>query len=412
MRISTSFFFQRGTNNLLQQQALLSDVQEQLSSGKRILRPSDDPSGSSHILRLQQAIDINEQFNRNNGIAENRLKLEESTLASVGDSLLRIRELTIQANTATLTNDDRKSIATEIDVRLDELYALANTKDVNQEYLFSGYAVNTKPFSRSADGSAQYNGDQNQRLLQIGASRQVADSNTGQEVFGDVLIGNGRFIVNDTASNTGSGIISVGQVFDSTTYVEDVYTISFVTNSSGNLAYNVVGANSGQLIPALPADATNDAPDFVSGADIQFNGVETSLTGVPEVGDSFTVSPSPRQDIFTTVSELVSILKFEANSDADQAKVFNQVTRSLANIDRSFSKITEMRASIGARLNAVEDQVEVNEAYIFELTTTLSQTKDVNVAEVAVQLQSQLTAYQAAQSSFIRIQSLNLFEFI
>lgn len=412
MRISTSFFFQRGTNNILEQQAQLSDLQEQISSGRRIIRPSDDPSGSSHIIRLQQAIDINEQFNRNNDIAKNRLQLEEATLASIGESLLRIRELSIQANTATLTNDDRKAIATEIDVRLDELYSLANTKDVNQEYLFSGYAVNTQPFSRGADGSAQYNGDQNQRLLQIGASRQVADSDTGQAVFGDILNGNARFVVNDTNTNTGSGIIDTGQVFDSTSYVEDVYTINFVTNSNGNLAYNVIGATSGQLIPVLPADATNDAPDFVSGADIQFNGVETSITGNPEVGDSFTISPSTRQDMFTSVNELITALNFEVNSDAEQAKVFNQISRSLLNIDRAFSQVTEVRASIGARLNAVDDQIEVNEAYIFELTTTLSETKDVNIAEVAVQLQSQLTAFQAAQQSFVQIQSLNLFQFL
>ncbi|MCG8323954.1 MAG: flagellar hook-associated protein 3, partial [Thiotrichales bacterium] len=64
-RISTSFFNQRAVTNIIEQQSLLSRLQEQIATGNRIVRPSDDPSGSTQILRLTQAIELNNQYQRN-----------------------------------------------------------------------------------------------------------------------------------------------------------------------------------------------------------------------------------------------------------------------------------------------------------------------------------------------------------
>ena len=153
MRVSSAYFTQRGLNSILEQQHRLADIQEQVSSGKRLLRPSDDPTGAAQILRLEQALSVTDQYQRNAENALNRLTLEEATLDSVQESLIRIREIAIQGTNSTIGNVDRAALAQEVRERLNEIVSLANTKDANQEFLFSGYKVTTKPFTEAADGA-------------------------------------------------------------------------------------------------------------------------------------------------------------------------------------------------------------------------------------------------------------------
>ena len=409
MRISTSLLNQRGLEGILDQQARLSRIQSQIASNKRINSPSDDPSGSAQILRLSQTIAVTEQYIRNSDAALNRLRLEENALSGVEAALLNVRELAVQASNGVLTDQDRQAIADEVRQYLAELVGLANSKDANQEYLFSGNQVHKQTISQ-VNGSFIYNGDQGQRTIQVSSGLRIADSDTGSAVFMDIINGNGSFTTQDNPANTGTGIIDAGQVFDQGAYVEDTYTISFVTNANGNLAYNVVGAASGQLIPPLPQDPTLDAPDYVSEQSIRFNGIETKISALPVTGDSFTVQPSVKQDMFTSVANLASALENDTFDAVDRAKVLNQVSRSFVDIDRAFDNVLERRSSIGARLNIIESKTATNESFVLELKTTLSSVQDLDIASAAVELQQRLTSLEAAQASFVRIQGLSLFD--
>ena len=183
MRISTSWIFQQGVNAMLEQQTTLAKTQQQLATGKRILAPSDDPSASTRVLELDQLIDTSKQYQRNSDYAEARLSLEETVLADVGDVLQRIRELAVRANNDTLSAGDRKAIAVEVRINLDGLLQLSNSKDATGEYLFSGYKTGTQPFSDNGAGNYSYDGDQGERSLQIGPTRQVSVGDSGDNVF-------------------------------------------------------------------------------------------------------------------------------------------------------------------------------------------------------------------------------------
>ncbi|MFQ5660588.1 MAG: flagellar hook-associated protein FlgL [Gammaproteobacteria bacterium] len=412
MRISTSLINLRAVTRITDQQSALSALQQRISSGRKILSPADDPAGAAQVVRLTQAKTMTEQFQRNGGQANDRLVLEDSVLASVENSLLRIRELTLQANNSSLTNVDRSAIAQEIKARTNELLGLANTRDTNGEYLFSGAQVNKKPFSQQANGSVVYNADQGQRLIQVSAERQVADGDPGLKVFMDVIGGNGTFRVRDNSANSGSGIIDPGSVSNQAAYVADTYTITFVTNAGGNLGYNVVGASSGQIIPPLPQNPVTNAPDFTSEAAITFNGINTSITGIPAVGDTFAITPATRQDIFSIAQNLSAALETTASSDADVAKILNVTTRSILDIDQAFDHITQFRAMIGARLNTLDDQQQVNDAFLIETQATLSEVQDLDLVSAITELQQRSAALQAAQASFVRIQGLSIFDFL
>jgi len=170
---------------MLDQQSRLNQTQMQLSTGKKILTPSDDPVAAARIIDLNQSIKQTQQYQSNSDAARQRLSLEGEVLQNATTILQRINELGIQGLNATCSSSDRTTIATEMEGLNEQLLGLANTQNANGEYLFSGFKSATQPFSKNtAGGGYTYAGDSNQRLLQIGETRQIADGDPGSNVFG------------------------------------------------------------------------------------------------------------------------------------------------------------------------------------------------------------------------------------
>jgi flagellar hook-associated protein 3 FlgL len=184
MRISTSWAQQVSVNSMMDQQAKLSHLQLQLSTQKKILTPADDPAGAAQIIDLNQGIKETEQYQSNINSASQRLNLEDSVLQSSVDILDRIKELGLQGVNAATSPTDRSIIATEMQELKDELLGLANTRNANNEYLFSGFKSNNQPFVKNLAGGYDYAGDLNQRNIQIATNRQITDGNPGVDVFG------------------------------------------------------------------------------------------------------------------------------------------------------------------------------------------------------------------------------------
>jgi flagellar hook-associated protein 3 FlgL len=182
-RISSYLFHQRATASMLDNQARLSKTQMQLATGKRILTPSDDPAGATKTLDLQRYVETNKQFLSNMGFARARLETQETALASVTDLLQRANELAIQGNNATASPNDRAAIAAEVDQLLEQMLALANTRDSNGEHLFGGLARSQAPFVDLGGGSYGYLGDSQQRLIQVSEDRRIADADNGEDIF-------------------------------------------------------------------------------------------------------------------------------------------------------------------------------------------------------------------------------------
>ncbi len=91
MRISTGQLYDRSIQSVLDSQSRLSDVQQQLSSGKKLLRPSDDPIGAAQVIRLTEEIEQINQYKKNSNLLVNSLEQEETVLKSVNTSMDRAR---------------------------------------------------------------------------------------------------------------------------------------------------------------------------------------------------------------------------------------------------------------------------------------------------------------------------------
>jgi len=397
MRVSTSGAFASGQSAMQRLQAALDFTQRQISSGRRILTPSDDPIGSARAIEIRESISRLEQFDRNATIATNRLSQEESALSSVNNVLQRVRELAVQANNGTQTNETRRLIAVELRQNLDALVQIANQKDGNGSYLFAGNLEGAAPVTRSG-GSYTYNGDQGQRFIQIGESRQVADGDSGAAIFFAIRNGNGTFNTSASVSNTGTAILSESGVTDPTAWDQGRYTVRFT------------GANNYDVLDASAAVVSTGT--FNPGDTIAFRGIEFAIDGAPLGGDEFFVAPSRNQDVFSMVNELATALEQGSSDASSQAVLTTTINAGLTNMDQAIGNILDTRIQVGSRLAAIENQVDSNGSFVLNYRETLADIEDLDYAEALSRLSLEVTTLEAAQQSFIRTQSLSLFNYL
>ena len=175
MRISTSMMFDTGTQNMLQLQTGLYKLQNQLSTGRRILTPADDPVAAAQALVISQRQSINAQFIDNQGNAESQLASLETRLNGVSDLISAVKARAVEAGNGAYSDSDRRTIAAEIRERYEELQGLANSSDAMGLYVFSGYRGDTQPFSTTGTPGSRttvYQGDDGKRQLQVEADRK------------------------------------------------------------------------------------------------------------------------------------------------------------------------------------------------------------------------------------------------
>jgi flagellar hook-associated protein 3 FlgL len=401
-RLSTLQVFQSGISTILQRQADLARTQQELATGRRILSPSDDPSGAVKILDIQEDIARIDQFQRNASTAEGQLALEDSTLSNVSNVLQRVRELTVQANNATQTPETRAAIAVEVRERLAELVTLANTRDGNDEFIFAGFQSQSRPFELQG-GEVVYSGDDGQRFLDIAANAQVAVRDSGSRVFLDVDAGNGRFDYS-AAGNTGSAVVS--STTADATFVRGNYTITFSQATLADpVTFNVTDGGGLDLVPPVTGV-------YTPGEAITFAGASVVVEGTPADGDTIEIDSTPRQSIFATVEEIAAALESATGTPANTAEINNVLGSALTNLDQGIGNVLEVQSEVGVRLNRIESQQQINEEFNLQLQTTLSDVQDVDFAEAISRLNLQLVALQAAQQTYVTTQRLSLFNFL
>ena len=188
MRIGTALQFSTGIRNIQNQQSELHRAQNQLSTGRRMLSPSDDPLAAMEAMQVEQAKGVNSQFQANQETAKSKLSMLESTLGSVGDNLSAIRTAMIAAGNGGYNDSDRESVAQDLSQRLGALVDLANTRDSNGNYVFSGFQASVKPFEQQFNAATNrdeyvYRGDQGQVSLQVAPGISMAIGENGDDVF-------------------------------------------------------------------------------------------------------------------------------------------------------------------------------------------------------------------------------------
>ena len=395
-RIATSEMIRSSTQIMLDQQRRLADLQRQITSGQRINSAEDDPIGATRVLDLTRTVDTNAQYQKNIEVARSRLSMAEVALVEAQSQLRRVRDLAIQADTETVSNEDREVIAQEIKLLLEGILGTANSKDSNGEFLFSGYQGRTQTFTQTATGQYVYNGDDGQRFLQVGPARQVAVSDTGQRLFGAIK----TIQASAAVTNTGTATIKAGAVVDPDSYQPHTFTITFTSSTTYDVTNNITG----QTILTNQVYETDSA--------ITFNGSQVTISGIPASGDSFVVSPAADANVFDRIDDLVGYLQSRPRLDSELDQFHRDVNNAINDIDQALNTLSGGQTEIGARVNTLDTQEGINEAFSFQVQKIITGIRDLDYTKAISLFSQQMIALQAAQQAFVRTQSLSLFNFL
>ncbi|QIB51628.1 flagellar hook-associated protein FlgL [Pseudomonas sp. OIL-1] len=418
MRISTIQAFNNGVQGMQNNYSNVTRTQEQISSGKRIMTPADDPVGSVRLLQLDQQAGKLEQYKGNLTAANNSLMQEEATLNSVNNILQRVREITLEAGNGALDQGGREALAQELAEREKELFGLMNSKNARGEYLFGGYKSDEPPFVKEADGSYNYKGDEGQRFVQIAGSKSVAINDNGKELFVDISNTNRV----ETRSTSSTARISLGEINDEALFNEHFAnggseTLSFVLDDSaedglsrdaeGRLQLHFGSESGGDPRPAYALTTNEDGSYSTS-----IHGLSITIDGDLSTGSSFSIENKEKRGILDTISLLRTSLENGGDSTDDKRIRSEALSVSLQNLDNAMNKVLGVQTSIGARMNVIEStQNEHAEAELIN-TTVKSGIEDLDYAEALSRLSLESVVLQAAQQSFVKISGMSLFNLL
>ncbi len=379
MRISTTATFLNASSALNSRQGELAKLSAQISSGKRIITPADDPAGAARIIELESARARNDQIGVNQRAAANTLSQAESLLGNVSDTYSDIRELLVQAGNPALSDGDRKSLAAELSGRREALYGLSTSRDGDGQPLFGG------------------------RVVQVGSSRDLDVTLNNNLLFGQVRNGNGIFAAADAPANSGAAAISAGTVADASALDGGSYDI-VIHNTAGTLTYDVVNAVTSVVVSGANA--------FTAGAQISVAGMGVKISGTPADGDTFHLTPATARPVFAALDEFTEALRVPVTDDASRARLAAHVASGLAQVDMAAETALLTRAGTGAALKELDTLQAVAATQDEQTQIQLSGIQDLDYNQAATELSQRQLVLSAAQKAYSKTLGNSLFDYL
>jgi flagellar hook-associated protein 3 FlgL len=397
MRLGTANTYDNTLVNLTTRQAGLSDLQEKLSAGKRVVRASDDPTGAAQAERALTRIERVDTEQRALNIQRNAIQTAEFTLGDSIGALQRLRELVIQAGNGALTAADRNSVATEMRGLRDQLFGDANKQDSNGIPLFSGLGSIALPFTDVVTG-VTLNALPGQKASTTVSIPGVLD---GEAAWMSVPTGNGVFKIALGAGNSGGVSTSVGQVTNPSLLSGNNYSVTFNVNP-------VTGATTYDIVNTTTAASVATGQPYVDGQAIQFDGLSFTVQGAPANGDTLAIAPSTETSLFTVLDAAINSIDKSGNTPAlNQALGY-----ALTELDAGMSRLQSARGFAGDLLNRADSIDARQQAKSLLLTADRSRAEDMDMVKGISEFQNQQTGYEAALKTYAQVQRLSLFNYL
>lgn len=410
-RVSTANMYDNTLRNLSARQKSLVDLQENLTTGKRVVRPSDDPVAAAQAERALTRLTRIQTEQRALETQRNAITQAESALGDAVDLVQNFRQLVVNAGNGSLTPNDRATIANQLQGLREQLAEVANRKDTNGMPLLGALGSALAPFLGPLGSSPDY--------LFSGLPGQSAS--TGVTIPG-TLDGDAAFmfdpqrdgvyhadvstVPNDRILNT-SAIrpVAPGLV------TGDNYTITFsavgpgATPGTTTATYTITNTTTGTVsAPVTVPDFPSDKPVEIAVTGIP--GLAFEMKGNPANGDTITLQPSP--SMFSTLDSAINGIRNAANSnEASQA-----VGQALGNMDIGLERLHNMRGYAGELLNRADRITGDQEKRSIQLEGDRSRAEDLDMIQGISDFQNQQVGYEAALKSYAQVQKLSLFNFI
>jgi len=449
MRIATSTIYEQQTNSIDNLQVGYSNVGQELSSGKQLNVPSDDPTriGQDLAVRTTLATEAQQANNVQNAVSE--LTTTDSALANLTSILQSARTIGVQGATDLLTPAQRQALATQLDQFLQQSVAIANT-NYGGKFIFAGTLtqgqapvqpqgtpISSVNFSGNLETQGQllYNGQQFALSTTIQQSFNVNAADGSPDVFNviktlrDTLAKGNVVDQSSTAINRNGQVIYGNASPTPSTLATAPFAIPLTADSSGQYSISINNADAANVqhvntftftttAPATPIDGPGPPPGIVqqinakntganpTGLFATFDAKAQKLILTNAGGGAFYVTDVPSAGA-TNTSNFTTVFGLQGQADLP-----NTITTQLGQIDKVIDVTLNARSVVGARINAltqIADQLNVN---IVDNTKVQSNIEDVNVAKATAQFSQANTALQAAYATTSKLEGKTLFDYI
>ncbi|WP_346353490.1 flagellar hook-associated protein FlgL [Azotosporobacter soli] len=405
MRISNNMLLNNYLTSLNQSLARQSEIQQKLSDGKDLHKPSDDPVRTIRALKFHTELAGNEQFTQHVKDAVSWMEQTDQSLQDMGKVIQRAKELTIQA---VGPNDTTayQAIGKEIDELINQAVSLANTQ-VGDRYLFSGQKDKNQPVVRTKDAAGNdqfvYNGDNNKisMVLQNGGANPTQDSVnlTAPEIFGPnmELLYNLSKIKNELVSGTPN--------LQNISEANPIYvTQSNAVGGSASVTKTSTPLNGGPYACQVRLN-TLGAGGVPATVDYSTDGGTTWNTGVATPGGTLTIPMGAAANLAT-----ISINGNAANAAGDTYN-FN-IGSYMGNLDSDYNRLLSQHTQMGSRMsmyNMAESMLENNSTTI---TDNLSANEDLDMPKAIIDFKNSENVYNAALAVGAKILPQSLVDFL
>lgn len=410
-RVSTANMYDATLRNLNARQKSLVDLQENLTSGKRVVRASDDPVAAAQAERALTRISRIQTEQRALEVQRNAIAQAESTLGDAIGLVQEIRQLVVAAGGGALKPEDRKTYADQIQSLREQLTDVINRKDTNGIPLLGALGSALQPFAGPLSGSPDY--------LFAGLPGQASSSGTA---IATTLDGHSALMFDPRRdgvyqadvstipadrSLTTSAITAV----DRNQITGDGYRIDFTAVGPGatpgttTATYTITNTTTGVTsAPVTVPDFASDKPATIAVTGVP--GMTFSISGTPAAGDAVTLQPSP--SLMSTIDSAIEGIRGAANNNA----ATQAVGQALANIDAGMERLNNMRGYAGELLNRADRITGDQSQRSIQLEADRSRAEDLDMVQGISGFQNAQVGYQAALQSYAMVQKLSLFNFM
>ncbi|CAN7438738.1 flagellar hook-associated protein 3 FlgL [Acidovorax sp. 93] len=410
-RLGTANMYDNALRNLGTRQTNLSNLQENLTSGKRVVRASDDPVSAAQAERAINRLARIQTEQRALETQRNAIAQAESALGDAVDLVQNFRELVVNAGSAALTPNDRNTIANQLQGLREQLLEVANRKDTNGVPLLSALGSALAPFLGPLSTSPDYSFE--------GLPGQTASSGVS---IPNTLDGEAAFMFDpqrDGVYTAGVSAIPSSRFLNTTAVTPvdpslvtgDNYTITFsavgpgATPGTTTATYTLTNTTTGAVSPAVVVpDYPTDKPVTIAITSIP--GLSFDIKGNPATGDTITLQPSP--SMFSTLDNAIRDIRSAPDSNA----AAQAVGQALGNMDIGLERLHNMRGYAGELLNRADRITGDQEKRSIQLEGDRSRAEDLDMIQGISDFQNQQVGYEAALKSYAQVQKLSLFNFI
>lgn len=402
------------------------NVQEQLSTGKRINKPEDDPAGAFQVIKYKSDVNHIEKYISSANLTIDDLNTSDLALDQLGVVLRRIRDLALYASNGTMTASDREDTLKEVEQLREEFVSVANTRH-RGNYIFSGGEIYTKPFQEITHNNLtemEYMGDRSVLEEKISSMDSVKKNIPGIEIFyktmeretllADLELGKGITFMDPV------GPPAVNNEFEYTAKDGNVYVINL------DSLYGDKTATVGHMIDLINAQLPGDSKFDISSSgdgfqmtdrstatasdmiirDLAPNDLATQLkiNFRSESGDIKGQPLKPVSSVFGALFRLEDALKNNAPE-----KIYEGL---VTEFDEANLRMTNARASIGARVNRAQlTQNQLSDVRL-NFQDLIGKIEDVDMSEAVLRLQRLQTSQQLTLQVGGSIMKMTLMDFI